>query len=110
MKSIAAFIAASIFEIAGCFAFWGWMRLGYSSFWLIPGCALLVIFAYLLPLAETESAGRAYAIYGGIYIAASLSWLWAVEGIRPDKWDTIGSIICILGALIILYGPRTVSS
>lgn len=110
MKSIAAFVAASIAEIAGCFAFWAWLRLGHSILWLIPGCVLLVLFAYLLTLAETNSAGRAYAIYGGIYIAASLGWLWAVEGTRPDRWDTAGAIICIVGALVILYGPRTVSN
>ena len=73
-------------------------------------CVLLVLFAYLLTLVDTQSAGRAYAIYGGIYIAASLGWLWAVEGIRPDRWDTVGSVICILGALVILCGPRTVSN
>lgn len=85
-----------------------WLRLGHSILWLIPGCACLLLFAYLLTFAETESAGRAYAIYGGIYIVTSLGWLWAVEGVRPDRWDTIGSAICIIGALIILYGPRTI--
>jgi len=52
-------------------------------------------------------AGRAYAIYGGIYITASLAWLWAVESRLPDRWDITGALVCIAGALMILYGPRT---
>jgi small multidrug resistance family-3 protein len=86
-----AFVGAAIAEIAGCFAFWAWGRLDKSAWWLMPGFALLILFPYLLTLAETDTAGRAYAAYGGIYIAASLAWLWAVEGTRPDRWDTFGS-------------------
>ena len=43
---------------------------------------------------------------GGVYIAASLCWLWAVEGMRPDRWDAIGAGICLIGAAVILFGPR----
>jgi small multidrug resistance family-3 protein len=57
-------------------------------------------------LFEAEHAGRAYAAYGGVYIAASVLWLWAVEGARPDRWDAIGAAACVGGAAIILFGPR----
>jgi small multidrug resistance family-3 protein len=110
MVSILAFVAAAIVEIAGCFAFWAWLRMGKSIGWLVPGMVCLVLFAYLLTLVDTVNAGRAYAAYGGIYIAASLAWLWAVEGVRPDRWDSIGSTICIIGAAVILYGPRTAAA
>ena len=66
----------------------------------------LALFGWLLSLTDVESAGRAFAVYGGIYIAASLVWLRAVEGVSPDRWDLIGGAGCIAGALIILYGPR----
>jgi small multidrug resistance family-3 protein len=69
-----------------------------------------VLFDYLLTLVETAFAGRAYAAYGGVYIAASLIWLWAVEGARPDRFDALGSAICILGAAVILFGPRAVTN
>jgi small multidrug resistance family-3 protein len=107
MISIPAFAAAAVAEIAGCFAFWAWARLDKSPLWLIPGVAALALFAWLLTLAESDAAGRAYAAYGGVYIAASLAWLWAVEGVRPDRWDAIGAVICLAGAAIILFGPRT---
>ena len=51
-------------------------------------------------------AGRTFAAYGGVYIAASLLWLWIIEGQRLDKWDILGAIICIAGAVLILFGHR----
>jgi small multidrug resistance family-3 protein len=66
----------------------------------------LVVFAYLLTLVETNAAGRAYAAYGGIYIVASLLWLWAIESVRPDRWDVTGASICLIGAAVVLLGPR----
>ena len=86
LPTYAVYLAAALAEIAGCFAVWSWMRLGGSIFWLLPGVASLLLFAWLLTLAPSDAAGRAYAAYGGFYIAASLLWLWAVEGQRPDGW------------------------
>ncbi|KAA0970615.1 YnfA family protein [Aureimonas fodinaquatilis] len=107
MPTPALYIAAAIAEIAGCFAFWAWWRLEKSMLWLAPGMLCLAAFAFLLAMVETEAAGRAYAAYGGIYVVASLVWLWSVEGLRPDRWDTIGAALCIAGAATILYGPRS---
>jgi small multidrug resistance family-3 protein len=107
MYAFMIYAAAAIAEITGCFAFWAWMNHGRSPLWLLPGILLLVAFAWLLTLAPTENAGRAYAVYGGIYIVASIGWLWTVDGVRPDRWDLIGSLVCIVGAGIILWGPRT---
>ena len=106
MKSVAFYIAAAIAEIAGCFAFWAWLRLDKSALWVIPGLVALTLFAFLLTRIDTLFAGRAYAAYGGVYIAASLGWLWAVEGARPDRWDAAGAVICLIGAAVILFGPR----
>jgi len=77
-SSIAMYVLAAFAEIAGCFAFWAWLRLDCSALWLIPGGISLALFAYLLTKAEVEFAGRAYAAYGGIYITASIAWLWVV--------------------------------
>jgi small multidrug resistance family-3 protein len=106
MRSVAAYVGAALAEISGCFAFWAWLRLGKSAWWLVPGLATLVLFALLLTLVQSAAAGRAYAAYGGIYIAASLLWLWLVERVTPDRWDTIGAALCLIGAGVILLGPR----
>ena len=100
------YIAAAVAEIAGCFSFWAWWRLGKSAGWLVPGTLSLLAFAWLLALTPADAAGRSYATYGGIYIAASLVWLWLAEGVRPDRWDVIGAAVCIAGASIILLAPR----
>jgi len=92
MQTIAAYVGAAIAEIAGCFAFWAWLRMGKSPWWILPGLASLALFAYLLTLVDSVAAGRAFAAYGGIYIASSLAWLWAVEGIKPDRWDASGAL------------------
>lgn len=106
MKTALIYFSAAAAEIAGCFAFWAWLRQGHSAVWLLPGAASLALFAYLLTLTDSAAAGRAYAAYGGVYIVASLIWLWTVEGIRPDRWDTIGALVALSGAAIILFGPR----
>lgn len=104
--SIALYILAAFAEIAGCFAFWVWARGDKSALWLVPGLASLALFAFLLTRMDSAFAGRAFAAYGGVYIAASLAWLWAVEGARPDRWDLAGGAVCLAGAAIILWGPR----
>ena len=106
MKTTLVYVGAAVAEIAGCFAFWGWLRLGKPVWWLLPGVLFLVMFAYLLTLVETNAAGRAYSAYGGIYIVASLFWLWSIESVRPDRWDVTGAAICLIGAAVILVGPR----
>jgi small multidrug resistance family-3 protein len=106
MRNGLIYAGAAFCEIAGCFAFWAWARLDQSAAWLVPGLALLALFAYLLTMIESAAAGRAFAAYGGVYIAASLAWLWAVEGVRPDRWDAAGAALCLLGAALIIIGPR----
>ena len=64
--------AAAAAEIAGCFAFWAWLRLDKSVWWTVPGVVSLILFAILLTRVDTAFAGRAFATYGGVYIATSL--------------------------------------
>ncbi len=106
MPTLLAYVAAALAEIGGCFAFWAWLRLGCSPLWLLPGIASLGLFAWLLTLVDSGFAGRGYAAYGGVYIAASLLWLWGIEGQRPDRWDLAGAAICLVGAGVICLAPR----
>lgn len=104
---MAAFAAAALAEIAGCFAVWSWARSGASAWWLLPGAAGLALFAGLLASVESDAAGRAFAAYGGVYIAASLLWLRLVEGRQPTAWDLCGAALCLLGAGVILAGAQS---
>ena len=101
-----AYPLAASAEIVGCFAIWAWWRLGATSLWLVPGILSLAIFGWLLAQVETVVAGRAFAAYGGVYIAASVLWMLLAEGQRPDRWDLAGTAICLIGATVILAAPR----
>ena len=104
MTAAIIFPLAALAEIAGCFAFWTVLRQGASGWWLVPGVAALLVFAWLLTLAPTDAAGRAFAAYGGVYVAASLAWLILFERVRPNAFDLAGVALCLAGAAVILAG------
>ena len=106
MTSIVAFVVAAFFEIGGCFTFWMWLRNGRSSAYAALGVASLILFAVALTRVDAAFAGRAFAAYGGIYIASSLVWLRIVEHTRPDRWDLTGGLISVIGTLVIIFGRR----
>ena len=107
IRNVVVFIVAALLEIAGCFAFWAWLRRGASPIVAVLGVVSLIGFAITLTRADSAFAGRAYAAYGGIYIAASLGWLWLAEGQRPTVTDVIGAAVAIAGALVIIsLSPR----
>ena len=78
--------------------------------WLLPGVASLALFGWLLTIVDVPAAGRAYAAYGGVYIGASQLWLWIIEGVRPDRWDVLGAVICLAGVGVILTPEHRVRS
>ncbi len=97
---------AAMAEIGGCFAVWAVYRRG-APHWLLPiGAVSLALFAWLLARSDQAFAGRAFAGYGGVYIAASLLWLWGVEGQAPTRLDLLGGAITLAGAVVILSQGR----
>ena len=100
--NVAIFVLAAFFEIAGCFAFWAWLRRGGAPVVALVGVASLIAFALALTRVDSAFAGRAYAAYGGIYIVASLLWLWVVEGQAPTRTDLAGAALAVAGALVII--------
>ncbi len=105
LKTIALFVATAVAEIVGCYLPYLWLRKGRSP-WLLPAAALcLALFAWLLTLHPT-AAGRTFAAYGGVYVAAALVWLWLVEGQTPDVWDLVGGAVTIAGMLILVAAPH----
>lgn len=99
------FIVTAIAEIVGCYLPYLWLRDRAPAWVLFPAAGALALFVWLLTLHPT-AAGRVYAAYGGVYVATALAWLWLVEGIRPTQWDIIGSLVAVLGMVVIMLGPR----
>ena len=100
----ALYLLAAVAEIAGCFAVWSWWRAGASALWLLPGGAALAAFAFPPALTPPEAAGRSFAVYGGVYLAASLAWLRLVEAEPLRLADLAGGALALTGAAIILWG------
>lgn len=99
------FVLTAAAEIIGCYLPWLWLRRGASAWLLLPAAFSLALFVWLLSL-HPFAAGRTYAAYGGVYVAAAILWLWSVDGVRPDRWDLIGSAVALTGMAIIVLGPR----
>jgi small multidrug resistance family-3 protein len=107
MRTLMLFALTAVAEIVGCYAAYAVLRQGKHPLWLLPGSAALILFAWLLTLHPTDGAGRVYAAYGGVYIVASLLWLWWIEGSIPDRWDVTGAALCLVGAGVIMLAPRS---
>ena len=104
-KTIALFIATAIAEIVGCYLPLLWLK-NFAPVWvLVPAALSLALFVWLLTL-HPFASGRVYAAYGGVYVATALAWLWLVDGIRPTLWDGVGVAVILLGACLIVFGPR----
>jgi small multidrug resistance family-3 protein len=105
LRAAALFVCTALAEILGCYLPWLVLKQGKPAWLLLPAAVSLSLFAWLLTL-HPSAAGRTYAAYGGVYIAVAVSWLWLVEGIRPDRWDLLGSAIALVGMAVIVLGPR----
>lgn len=104
-RTVALFAFTAVAEIVGCYLPWLVLKQARTFWLLIPAAGSLALFAWLLTL-HPYAAGRVYAAYGGVYVAAAVGWLWLVDGIRPDRWDVIGSAVALIGMAIIYFGPR----
>lgn len=105
MKTLALYIVTALAEIIGCYLPYLWLKEGKSAWLLLPAAASLAVFAWLLTMHET-AAGRVYAAYGGVYICVAITWLWAVDGVRPTHWDIAGALVALAGMGIIMFQPR----
>jgi small multidrug resistance family-3 protein len=104
-RTVALFVLSALAEIVGCYLPYLWLRRGRPALLLVPAALSLAAFAWLLTLHPT-AAGRTYAAYGGVYVATALAWLWAVDGVKPDRWDVIGVAVALAGMAIIAFVPR----
>ena len=99
------FFLAGLFEIAGGYLVWIWLRDGMSVIFGALGGLILFLYG-VVPTLQPSHFHRIYAAYGGVFIVMAMFWGWAFQGIPPDFFDIIGSIIALIGAGIIFYWPR----
>ncbi len=104
-KTTGLFFITAVAEIAGCYLVYLWLRRGETAWILVPAALALAAFAWLLTL-HAFAAGRTYAAYGGIYVAAAIGWLWLVERIVPTRWDYLGVVVTLAGMAIIVLQPQ----
>lgn len=69
--------------------------------------ALVLILYGMIPTMQPAHFGRVYAAYGGMFIVLSLLWGWGIDGVRPDRYDAIGAMLCLGGMIVMMYAPRT---
>ncbi len=105
-RSLALFVAAAIAEIGGAWLVWQGVREGRGLVWIAAGAAALTAYGFAATFQPDPHFGRILAAYGGIFVAGSLLWGVLVDGFRPDRFDVIGAVICLLGVAVIMYAPR----
>jgi len=105
-QSFGLFILAGLCEIGGGYLVWQWLREGKPIGYAAAGAVILMLYG-VIPTFQPAHFGRVYAAYGGIFIVLALLWGWGIDGTRPDRFDLIGMIICLLGMVVIMYWPRS---
>ena len=104
-SSIGLFILAGVCEIGGGYLVWLWLREGRSPTYGIVGAIILVLYG-ILPTLQPAHFSRVYAAYGGMFIVLSLLWGWGIDGVRPDRYDAVGALLCLVGMIVMMYAPR----
>jgi small multidrug resistance family-3 protein len=105
-RSILLFILAAVAEIGGAWLIWQGVREQRGWIWMGAGIMALGVYGFVATMQPDTHFGRILAAYGGVFVAGSLLWGMALDGFRPDRWDIAGSLICLAGVGVIMYGPR----
>jgi small multidrug resistance family-3 protein len=106
IRSIALFVLAALLEIGGAWLVWQGLREHRGWLWVGVGMVSLALYGMVATLQPEAAFGRVLAAYGGVFVAGSLLWGMAADGFRPDRWDVIGALVCLVGVALIMYAPR----
>lgn len=105
IKSLAFYILAGFCEIGGGYLVWLWLKQEKPAWYGVAGAIVLAVYGYVMTF-QPSSFGKAYAIYGGVFIVMALIWAWKVDHFKPDKLDVVGAVVITIGVAIILFIPR----
>jgi small multidrug resistance family-3 protein len=105
-RSILLFVLAAVAEIGGAWLVWQGVREQRGLLWIGAGVVALGLYGFVATLQPDANFGRILAAYGGVFVAGSLLWGVVVDGFRPDRYDVVGALICLVGVAVIMYAPR----
>ena len=108
LRSAVLFVLAAIAEIGGAWLIWQGVREHKGWVWMGAGVVALGLYGFVATLQPEANFGRILAAYGGVFVAGSLVWGMVVDGFRPDRYDVVGALVCLIGVAVIMYAPRTV--
>jgi small multidrug resistance family-3 protein len=106
-RSVGLFVVAALAEIGGAWLVWQGVREHRGLLWIGAGVVALGLYGFVATLQPDAHFGRILAAYGGVFVAGSLLWGVVVDGFRPDRFDVIGALVCLVGVAVIMYAPRT---
>lgn len=105
-RSLILFAVAALAEIGGAWLVWQGVREHKGWLWIGLGVISLGLYGFVATLQPDAHFGRILAAYGGVFVAGSLAWGMALDGFKPDRYDVIGALICLIGVAVIMYAPR----
>ena len=105
ITTLCLFFVTAIAEILGCYFPYLILNQGKSHWFWLPTVFSLAVFVWLLTL-HPAASGRIYAAYGGIYIFTALLWLRYVDQVLLTRWDVLGGLVVISGAMMIILQPQ----
>ena len=107
LRSITLFLAAAVAEIGGAWLVWQGVREHRGWLWIGAGVLALGAYGFVATLQPDAHFGRILAAYGGVFVAGSLVWGMVADGFRPDRYDVVGALVCLVGVAGIMYAPRS---
>jgi small multidrug resistance family-3 protein len=105
-RSVLLFLVAALAEIGGAWLVWQGVRENKGLLWMGAGVIALGLYGFVATLQPDANFGRILAAYGGVFVAGSLAWGMVVDGFRPDRYDVVGALVCLVGVAVIMYAPR----
>ncbi|WP_309104713.1 YnfA family protein [Microbacterium sp.] len=104
-RIIILFVIAAAAEIGGAWLIWQAVRENRGWWLALLGIVALGAYGFVAAFQPDANFGRVLAAYGGIFVAGSLAWGIVVDGFKPTTWDYVGSVVCLIGAGIIIFAP-----
>lgn len=106
LRSLLMFLLAAVAEIGGAWLVWQGVREHRGLAWIGAGVISLGLYGFVATLQPEANFGRILAAYGGVFVAGSLAWGVVIDGFRPDRYDLMGAVVCLVGVAVIMYAPR----